>query len=276
MTDSISRGYGYLADAILKQAVEDYRKTPVRRKEIERFVASDWFDELSGDCDKDFFLTRMRKAAMDHMEVTLVNATPDPIQTIAQTASICYDSDPKDPEQLVKHLYNNGHHSVFEHVVFQFKVTGISRACSHQLVRHRHASYTQRSQRYCSESKYNVVVPPSITEHPVAYEAYTEAVEHLSLAYDRLMRLGIKREDARYILPNAQETELYVSLNLRELILLANERRCLRAQWEIRSVVTRMCQLVDPALRWMLVPKCQSGRIVCNNPCHAIKKEDNV
>lgn len=276
MTDSISRGYGYLADAILKQAVEDYRKTPVRRKEIEKFVASDWFDELSGDCDKDFFLTKMRKAAMDHMEVTLVKATPDPIQTIAQTASICYDSDPKDPERLVKHLYDNGHHSVFEHVVFQFKVTGISRACSHQLVRHRHASYTQRSQRYCSESKYDVVIPPSVAEHPVAYEAYTEAVERIYSVYERLMSLGIRKEDARFILPNGQETELYVSLNLRELIHMANERRCFRAQWEVREVVTRMCQLVDPELRWMLVPKCQSGRIICNNPCHLMKKEDKV
>lgn len=85
------------------------------------------------------------------MKVTLIQATPNPIETIAQIASICYDSDPKNPLGLVKHLYRNGHHSVFEHIYFTFKIEGISRACSHQLVRHRHCSFTQRSQRYCSE-----------------------------------------------------------------------------------------------------------------------------
>lgn len=80
------------------------------------------------------------------MLVTPIQATPDPINTIAAIASICYDSDPKNPLGLVKHLYRNGHHSVFEHIYFTFKIEGISRACSHQLVRHRHCSFTQRSQ----------------------------------------------------------------------------------------------------------------------------------
>lgn len=97
------------------------------------------------------------------MLVTLIQATPDPIKTIAKIASICYDSDPKNPLGLVKHLYRNGHHSVFEHIYFTFKIEGISRACSHQLVRHRHCSFTQRSQRYCSEDGFGVVVPPSLT-----------------------------------------------------------------------------------------------------------------
>ena len=83
------------------------------------------------------------------MNVTLIQATPNPVETIAQIASICYDSDPKDPMKLVKHLYAGAHHSVFEHIYFTFKIEGISRACSHQLVRHRHCSFTQRSQRYC-------------------------------------------------------------------------------------------------------------------------------
>ena len=93
------------------------------------------------------------------MFVTLIQATPDPINTIAAIASICYDSDPKNPLGLVKHLYRNGHHSVFEHIYFTFKIEGISRACSHQLVRHRHCSFslsglsdTARrmvSRRYC-------------------------------------------------------------------------------------------------------------------------------
>ena len=126
------------------------------------------------------------------MKVTLVQATPNPIDTIAQIASICYDSDPKNAMGLVKHLYNNGHHSVFEHIYFTFKIEGISRACA---------------------------------------------------------------------------TSLYLSCNLRELIHMANERLCTRAQWEIRDLVREMCKLVDPQLQFMLVPKCKSGRIICNSPC---------
>ena len=93
------------------------------------------------------------------MKVTLIQATPNPIETISKIASICYDSDPKNPLGLVKHLYKNGHHSVFEHIYFTFKIEGISRACSHQLVRHRHCSFTQRSQRYCSEDGFNYITP---------------------------------------------------------------------------------------------------------------------
>lgn len=96
------------------------------------------------------------------MQVTLVQQTPNPIETIAKIASICYDSDPKNPLGLVKHLYKNGHHSVFEHIYFTFKIEGISRACSHQLVRHRHCSFTQRSQRYCDEDGFEYVTPPTM------------------------------------------------------------------------------------------------------------------
>ena len=104
------------------------------------------------------------------MNVLLIQATPKPIETIAQIASICYDSDPKNPLGLVKHLYRNGHLSVFEHIYFTFKIEDISRACSHQLVRHRHCSFTQRSQRYCSEDGFEVVVPrrPGVTVYACA------------------------------------------------------------------------------------------------------------
>ena len=81
------------------------------------------------------------------MRVSLIQQTPNPIETISTIASICYDSDPKNSLKLVKHLYLNGHHSVFEHIYFTFRIDGISRACSHQLVRHRMCSFTQRSQR---------------------------------------------------------------------------------------------------------------------------------
>ena len=197
------------------------------------------------------------------MKVTLIQATPNPIETIAQIASICYDSDPKDPMRLVKHLYAGGHMSVFEHIYFTFKIEGISRACSHQLVRHRHCSFTQRSQRYCSEDGFEFVTPPSVDDG-LFWNEMTELQDWYK--YHQEIR-GVPNEDARYILPNACATSLYLSCNLRELIHMANERLCSRAQWEIRDLVKAMCNLVDPQLQFMLVPKCQSGRIICNTPC---------
>ena len=201
------------------------------------------------------------------MQVSLIQSTPNPIETIATIASICYDSDPKNPLGLVKHLYKNGHLSVFEHIYFTFKIEGISRACSHQLVRHRHCSFTQRSQRYCSEEDFGYVTPHPIYLSYDSLLAHDEAIVAASAAYDKLQELGIPNEDARYILPNACKTSLYLSCNLRELIHITNERLCTRAQWEIRELVKEMVKLVDPALKFMLVPKCQSGRIICHSPC---------
>ena len=197
------------------------------------------------------------------MHVELVQATPNPIEFIAMIASICYNSDPKDPMKLVKHLYRNGHHSVFEHVYFTFKIEGVSRALSHQLVRHRHCSFTQRSQRYCSEDGFGVVIPPSLEGE----EEYLHDIEVIRGWYESYQRCGIKNEDARYILPNACETSLYLSCNLRELIHICNERLCNRAQWEIREMAQQMVERVDPELHFMLVPKCKSGYLICNSPC---------
>ncbi len=196
------------------------------------------------------------------MNVTLIQSTPDPIETIAQIASICYDSNPKNPMALVKHLYAGGHHSVFEHIYFTFKIEGISRACSHQLVRHRHCSFTQRSQRYCSEDEFEYVKPASIDS-----DSMSIAMGRATGWYGICQMRGVPNEDARYVLPNACATSLYLSCNLRELIHMANERLCTRAQWEIRDLVKAMCKLVDPQLQFMLVPKCKSGRIICNTPC---------
>jgi thymidylate synthase (FAD) len=198
------------------------------------------------------------------MKVTLIQATPNPIETISQIASICYDSDPKDPKKLVKHLYSNGHHSVFEHIYFTFKIEGISRACSHQLVRHRHCSFTQRSQRYCSEDEFEFVTPKTVKRFLYSYHC---VMDDSSGFYRTVQSKGVPNEDARYILPNACATELYLSCNLRELIHIANERLCNRAQWEIRDLVKEMVALVDDELKFMLVPKCKSGRIICNNKC---------
>lgn len=203
------------------------------------------------------------------MEVSLIQATPNPVETIAKIASICYDSDPKNPLGLVKHLYRNGHHSVFEHIYFTFKIENISRACSHQLVRHRHCSFTQRSQRYCSEDGFAVVKPDSIAKIDQR-DGYYSLMDEIEENYSELVALGVPNEDARMVLPNACCTSLYLSCNLRELIHICNERLCSKAQWEIRELVQNMVKLVDTELQFMLVPKCQSGRIICNSPCNKV------
>ena len=201
------------------------------------------------------------------MDVTLIQQTHEPIETIAKIASICYDSDPADPVKLVQHLYKNGHHSVFEHIYFTFKIEGISRACSHQLVRHRMCSFTQRSQRYCLEDGFEVVCPPKIEDDDSRYYEYNDGMLEVRQCYANLTKSGTPNEDARYILPNACCTDLYLSCNLRELIHICNERLCSRAQWEIRELVKKMVECVDSRLHFMLVPKCKSGRIICNSPC---------
>ena len=207
------------------------------------------------------------------MNVTLIQQTPNPIETIAKIASICYDSDPKNPLALVKHLYKNGHHSVMEHIYFTFKIEGISRACSHQLVRHRHCSFTQRSQRYCNEDGFLVVCPDSLHEADEYYD-YFDLMDDIESYYNKLQARGVPNEDARYILPNACCTELYLSCNLRELMHIANERLCSRAQWEIRELVKQMCSLVDKDIQFMLVPKCQSGYLICNNKCGKVNENE--
>lgn len=203
------------------------------------------------------------------MEVALIQATEKPIETIATIASICYDSKPSDSLKLVKTLWRNGHHSVFEHVYFTFKIDGISRACSHQLVRHRHCAFTQRSQRYCSEDGFGYVYPDTIKKYEdnIMSYYYTNVIDKINKYYQFANISKIPNEDARYILPNACETSLYMSCNLRELMHIANERLCSRAQWEIRELVQKMKETVPKEVRFLLVPKCQSGYLICNNPC---------
>lgn len=194
------------------------------------------------------------------MKVTLIRQTENPIELIAEAASICYDSDPANPLGLVKHLYRNGHHSPFEHVYFTFLLEGVSRSFSHQIVRQRHASPTQRSQRYCSEEDFEVVAPQSVA----GLQVFWDAIEKIYDAYDAMTKkYGVPNEDARAILPNACATKLYFSLNLRELMHICNFRLCSRAQKEIRDVVAAMREAVDPSLHWMLKPKCCAPYLNC-------------
>ena len=201
------------------------------------------------------------------MKVTLIQATPDPINLIAKIASVCYDSDPKDPMKMVKHLYRNGHESVFEHVHFTFFVEGITRACSHQVVRHRMCSFTQRSQRYCDESIPDYMLPVGADD-----ELTDSIVYGLYKHYEAMCEAGVPKEDARYILPNAALTSMYISMNLRELIHMCEERLCHRAQDEIRMMVRLMREQVDNDLKFMLVPRCGNPRHNCLEPKCPMKK----
>ena len=174
------------------------------------------------------------------MNITLVQATHNPIKLITDVASICYGNDEaKYPDKLLIHLFKNGHHSTFEHVYFTFKIEDISRVCLAQLTRHRHASYSVRSQRYCDEGEQRYIIPNEILQSDVA-EDYHNFIQEIYNFYEEMKSKGVKKEDARFILPQAITTDLYMSMNLRELIHIFKLRTSSQAQWEIRKLLNTM------------------------------------
>lgn len=175
------------------------------------------------------------------MEVSIMSKTPDMVDVISRSAGICYGKDDKSIRRL-RNCYKVGHTGVFEHASVSFLVRGISRACSHQLVRHRMASYAQESQRY---NKYDLsgddwyVIPPSVIKagEEVGFRAETEKQ---AKAYHRLLTKGVKPEDARYLLPEAMKTSIVVTRNIRDLFHFFDLRLGPRAQWEIRELAEQM------------------------------------
>ena len=174
------------------------------------------------------------------MKVTLTRVTQNPIRAIEEAASNCYDSEPTADGRIMKACYNSGHHSVLEFADFTFHVEGLSRATSHQLVRHRLASYEQRSQRYVTEDGFKYVTPDSIKNNWGAGALYRDLMNEINDIYVSLMDMGIPAEDARFVLPNACETVIEIKMNGRALIHFMNERLCTRAQWEIREMAKLM------------------------------------
>ena len=202
------------------------------------------------------------------IEVKLIKSDTDVIKHIADIASICYGkNESQNANKLLEKLYYNGHHSCFEHCSFTWRIDGLSRSASHQLVRHRLASYTQQSQRYCNENQFEFVTPDSVRKNPVAFSMYIDLMKEIQNTYNKLNKLGIKKEDSRFILPNACCTSLYMTCNLREFINICNERLCNHAQWEIREMVRKMVNTLPDNLKWMCQPKCESGFKICNNEC---------
>ncbi|KXZ38960.1 thymidylate synthase (FAD) [Alkalithermobacter thermoalcaliphilus JW-YL-7 = DSM 7308] len=230
------------------------------------------------------------------MKVQLISYTPNPEKLIAMAAKLCYSpvgvseieknlTDEK-IEKFLNMLLDLGHESPIEHVNFTFAVEGISRSCSHQIVRHRIASYSQQSQRYVKLDQFEYIIPPEIEAIPQAKEKFIKAMENDQKTYDELVQILTKKhydnfikdgktekeakllsqkkaiEDARYVFPNACETKLVFTMNARTLFNFFKHRCCERAQWEIRQLAIQMLKQVRkvaPNVFKNIGPSCLTG-----------------
>ena len=243
------------------------------------------------------------------MKVKIIAHTPNPEAVVASAAKLCYSKVGVDEiqknltedgiEKFVSMLSTIGHHSPLEHCTFTFAVEGISRACSHQLVRHRIASYSQQSQRYVKLDKFDYIIPTAIENNEFAKDIFLNAMEQDQKAYNgiveelmneyiassgytlasipkseynRLEKLAI--EDARYVFPNACETKIVFTMNVRTLMNFFTHRCCDRAQWEIRDLANEMLiqvkeiapTLFKKAGASCVRGKCPEGSMSCGNP----------
>ena len=206
------------------------------------------------------------------MKVTLTRVTENPIGAIEEAACNCYNSEPTGGK-IMKSCYNSGHHSVLEFCDFTFHVEGVSRALTHQLVRHRLASYAQRSQRDCGENGFDYVVPPSLqTAEDV--DTYNYMMYTINEFYNDLRAMGLEPEDARMVLPNACCTSIIVTMNARSLLNFFKHRDCNRAQWEIRELsreMMKICKEIAPRVFAKAGAscrhgKCSEGEMSCGEP----------
>lgn len=218
------------------------------------------------------------------LKVELIKHTENPEQVVAASARLCYSpvgvSDlmeqihPEKAKELVEKVVSMGHLSTLEHVNFTFGVEGISRTLTHQLVRHRIASYSQQSQRYVKEESFEYIMPPKILKNQEADNIYKQTMEQIQEAYNRLLALGIDREDARYVLPNASETKIVITMNARSLLHFFDLRCCRRAQWEIRQMAGEMLELAKEAAPVLFAKAgapcrrgpCPEGDFTCGKP----------
>lgn len=222
------------------------------------------------------------------LKVKLIEHTPNPEKVIAAAAKLCYSAigidelekklDDESARKFLNMLMSYGHESPIEHVSFTFAIEGVSRSLSHQLVRHRIASYSQQSQRYVRLKQFEYIVPPEIEKDEEAKKVFINAMENSQKAYDRLtdilrekyLKDGMEPiasekkaiEDARYVFPNACETKVIFTMNARTLVNFFNHRCCNRAQWEIRNLADQMLRLVKevaPILFKYCGPSCVNG-----------------
>lgn len=240
------------------------------------------------------------------MKVELIAHTPEPEKLAATAAKLCYSSsditslrdglsDDK-VDSFIDMIVSIGHESVLEHVSFTFGIEGISRACSHQLVRHRIASYSQKSQRYVNENGFEFITPPEIEALPEAKEEFDRIMDEITASYEKIADMltdkhkadliadgmdekqssskarKLANEDARFLLPNACETKILVTMNVRSLFNFFRHRCCNRAQWEIRAVANEMLRLCLEAAPHIFAHagpscvaegKCPEGKMSC-------------
>ncbi|MDR2587708.1 MAG: FAD-dependent thymidylate synthase [Coriobacteriales bacterium] len=219
------------------------------------------------------------------MQVDLLYHTPNPERAVATAARLCYA--PIGATELMESMSDgqvgkvlatimrSGHFSALEHASYTFAIDGVSRALTHQLVRHRIASFNQQSQRYVTYSaEPEVVLPQSIGSDPEALAAFNTAIDVAWATYAQLVEAGVPAEDARYVLPNACVAKIVVTMNIRELLHFFELRCCNRAQWEIQGLAHRMLELVEPTAPYVFMDAgaacrrgpCTEGKMTCGKP----------
>ena len=204
------------------------------------------------------------------MNVQLLAHTPAPEQLVAASAKLCYsaagiaDLAAIEADKAAEFIGKlpEAHQSPLEHVSFTFGIEGVSRAMLAQITRHRIASFSVQSQRYVNMDEFGYVIPPSIAANQDALDEYEHFMDRADLVYTYLRSSGIPAEDARFVLPNACETRMIVTMNARELMHFFSLRCCKRAQWEIRAVadeMLRLCKEVAPEIFAKAGPGCVRG-----------------
>ncbi|MDR3052423.1 MAG: FAD-dependent thymidylate synthase [Coriobacteriales bacterium] len=217
--------------------------------------------------------------------MTLLYHTPDPQRAVATAARLCYapigaaelmeSLDAARIESVLATIMRSGHFSTLEHASYTFAVDGVSRALTHQLVRHRIASFNQQSQRYVTlGDEPDVVLPSSIAGNPETLSLFDTAIDCAYATYAQLVEAGVPAEDARYVLPNACVTKIAITMNIRELLHFFELRCCHRAQWEIQELASRMLELVEPTAPFIFMDAgaacrrgpCTEGKMSCGEP----------
>lgn len=227
------------------------------------------------------------------MDVRLLYHTPDPERAIAAAARLCYApvgaaelaetmSDAA-VRRVLATIIGSGHLSALEHASYTFAIDGVSRSLTHQLVRHRLASYNQQSQRYVTYAdEPSFIVPPTVAADERVAATFDAAMRASFAAYRELLGAGIPAEDARYVLPNAMETKIVVTMNVRELLHFFELRCCKRAQWEIRALACEMLELAAPTAPYVFLDAgascrrgpCREGSMSCGDPYPQAPRRD--
>jgi thymidylate synthase (FAD) len=224
------------------------------------------------------------------IKVNLIEYTKDPERVVAMSARLCYSPagaaelvermTDAQVERLVGKIVSMGHASTMEHVSFTFAMEGVSRVLTHQLVRHRIASYSQQSQRYVAEHDFEYIMPPNIAAKPEAAAKFKALMMQIRTTYNDMVELGVSKEDARYVLANATETKIVATFNARSLMHFFNLRCCNRAQWEIREMAYQMLKEVQSVAPLLFknagascvdTGHCPEGNMTCGKFADMIK-----